>query len=86
MSNSLTTIGNSAFAYDTQLTTIELPQSVDHIGEKAFFNIGASRLVIPRGVHFIAKDAFGANAKMQVVWPDDMPRPQSNGNMIFFDW
>ena len=57
--NSVTSIGDDAFARCTGLTSIVIPNSVTSIGEDAFSNCtGLTSIVIPNSVTSIGEDAF----------------------------
>ena len=55
---SVTTIGRSAFGYDTNLTTITIPNSVTMIEECAFRVSGLTSIVIPNSVTYLGVGAF----------------------------
>lgn len=54
----VTAIGNYAFANNTSLETVELPQSVTRIGTGAFMNSGIVNINGMTGVNEIGADAF----------------------------
>ena len=58
--NSVTSIGNSAFASCTNLTSviIESASNLNSIGYHAFYNTGITSITIPRDVETIGEDAF----------------------------
>ena len=58
--NSVTTIGNSAFAGCSNLTTINIPNSVASIGNSAFANSGLSAINIPNSIITIGVYAFSS--------------------------
>ena len=52
-------ISNDAFAYCTNISSIELPDSISSIGEKAFYNCHSlSSIKISDGITSIGKEAF----------------------------
>ncbi len=57
--NTVTSIGEKAFAGCSMLQEINIPESVTEIGEKAFENcMSLSSIIIPESVKSIGKDAF----------------------------
>lgn len=57
--NSVTTIGNSAFAFCSGLTNIDIPNSVTSIGQSAFdYCTGLTSVTIPNSVVTIGDKAF----------------------------
>jgi uncharacterized protein (TIGR02145 family) len=58
--NSVTSIGNSAFA-DNQLTAVTIPNSVTAIGNNAFSNNQLTNITIPQSVVSIREGAFSGN-------------------------
>ena len=57
--NSVTTIGGSAFAGCSGLTSVTIPNSVDTIGYYAFSNTGLTSITIPENVKYVGGTAFG---------------------------
>ncbi len=57
--NSVTTIGGSAFAGCSGLTSVTIPNSVDTIGYYAFSNTGLTSITIPENVKYVGGIAFG---------------------------
>lgn len=57
--NSVTAIGNSAFAFCTSLTSLEIPNSVTSIGSYAFIECSSlASIEIPNGVTYIDEWVF----------------------------
>ena len=57
--STLTTIGNSAFAYCTKITGVNIPSSVTTIGSSAFYNCTSlEQVVIPEGITNIPWGTF----------------------------
>ena len=57
--NSVTTIGDDAFAYCSGLTSVTIPNSVTTIGESAFYYCsGLTSITIPNSVTTIGESAF----------------------------
>ena len=54
----VTTIGEKAFNWCTDLTSVTIPASVTSIGENAFSMSGLTRVAIPAHVSTIGKSAF----------------------------
>ncbi len=55
---SVTTIGESTFAYCDGLTSVTIPNSVTSIGKEAFSNCGLTSITIPNSVTTIGNRAF----------------------------
>ena len=60
-------IGNSAFYNHTELTKINFPSSVEHIGAYAFAGTAIKEIVIPSKVYSIATGAFIACENLEKV-------------------
>lgn len=54
----VTSIGEDAFYYCSELTSITIPNSVKTIGKGAFQNCGLTTITIPDGVTSIGREAF----------------------------
>lgn len=66
--NSVTSIGKSAFAYCSGLSTIIIPNSVTSIGNSAFYGCsGLSSITIPNSVTYIDEKAFYACSSLASV-------------------
>lgn len=55
---SVTTIGESAFAHCKNLESIEMPDSLKSLGKRAFYNCGLKSLSIPSGIDKIEDEVF----------------------------
>ena len=55
---SVTSIGNSAFAMCSNLSRLNIPNSVSYIGEGAFFSCGLKNIVMPSSLKKIEDDTF----------------------------
>jgi hypothetical protein len=60
--NSVTNIGDDAFADCTRLTSVTIPNSVTSIGEDAFAYVNLTSVMIPDSVTTIGADAFAGCA------------------------
>ena len=56
--NTVTRIGNYAFAFISTLTSIDIPNSVTNIGYDAFRNTGLKSLVLPNSLILLEEGAF----------------------------
>lgn len=65
--NTVTTIRSYAYYMHTQLTEIDIPQSVTTIGEYAFASTGLTNVTIPQRVTTIGKCAFMKCAALTTV-------------------
>ena len=64
----LEVIGVSSFA-DSGLTSVELPESVTNVGDRAFVECGELLSVtLPNGVIHLGADAFKDCSRLQTVW------------------
>ncbi|MGI6033383.1 MAG: leucine-rich repeat domain-containing protein [Coriobacteriales bacterium] len=63
----VTEIAPEAFAYATQLEEIELPDSIEVIGEKSFVGSGITRIRLPRSVRRIGRRAFSNCHRLERV-------------------
>ena len=69
--NSVTTIGNHAFARNN-LTSVVIPDSVTTIGDYAFYHNNLTSIVIPNSVTSIGGYAFSYNNLTSVVIPNSV--------------
>lgn len=69
-SNNITNIKESCF-FNTQLTTILIPQSITTIGNSAFYNSGLTSLYIPQNVSSIGYQICAANDKIESISIDE---------------
>ncbi|MDR2138213.1 MAG: leucine-rich repeat protein [Tannerella sp.] len=73
ISDSITTIGNRAFADCTEAVSVTIPASVKRIGTLAFYRSGIVSLVIPDSVTEIGPEAFAeCPALKDVTLPDTL--------------
>ena len=72
--NSVTSIGESAFVYCKNLTSITIPDSVTNIGAHAFYAChGLTSITIPNSVTNIGISAFGyCNSLTSITIPDSV--------------
>ena len=82
--DSVTSIGEQAFAYCTSLTSVTIPDSVTSIGGLAFYNCTSlTSLTIPDSVTSIGDGAFrGCSSLTSVTIPDSVT---SIGNWAFYE-
>ncbi len=68
MPNTVTVIGNQAFAYCESLITLELSDSLKEIDEKTFLGCAyLSKITVPAGVTAIGDDAFNGCTNLKSV-------------------
>ena len=72
MPDTLTEIGDSAFAYAAVLTSVELPDSVKTIGEKAFIDNYCLSTLDLGSVETIGELAFNGCGELTVTIPDTL--------------
>ena len=80
MSNSVTSIGDSAFSRNN-LTNITIPNSVTSIGNYAFYNNNLTNITIPNSVTSIGNYAFFRNNLTSVTIPNSVT---SIGDSAFY--
>ena len=82
--DSVTSIGERAFAYCNSLTSVIIPDSVTSIGNSAFYNCYyLTSVIIPDSVNSIGDYAFAyCDALTNVIIPDSV---NSIGNSAFYD-
>ena len=80
---SVTSIGNSAFAGCSGLTSITIPKGVTSIGHLAFYGCsGLTSITIPKGVTSIGWGAFGCSGLTSITLPDNVTSIESEA---FYD-
>lgn len=73
-------IGKQAFAYNLNLSRIEMPDSIEIIDKEAFVACeNLVKIVIPKNVRFIGKDAFDHGMKSIILQGRVPPRISSLG-------
>jgi len=78
--NTVTNIGNSAFAKTSGLTSITIPSSVTTIGDTAFAATGLKTLSLPNSITKIGSGAFTDNQDLEVVnLPDNYYAYEDDG-------
>jgi len=65
--NTVTTIGNSAFA-NTGITNFTIPSSVTTIGSHAFTNTGITNITIPAATTYISNSAFWGTPNLTYIF------------------
>jgi hypothetical protein len=85
ISNSVTNIGDEAFAVCTSLTNVTIPNSVTSIGIDAFRNcFRLTNVTIPNSVTNIGNDAFGAcNSLTSIMVDTNNPSYSSVAGVLF---
>ncbi len=79
--NSITRIGDAAFAGCVDLSNITLPPSLKHVGHSAFASSGITSLVIPSTVESFGNYAFGGCNSLRYI---DTKAYLPNLGIIFF--
>lgn len=67
VSDGITSIGNFAFCNLSEAEDVQLPDSVQRIGQSAFEGYGATRFVAPKSLKVIEKNAFVDTSLREVV-------------------
>lgn len=67
VSSGVTSIGNHAFGDLSEVTEVQLPDTVERIGQSAFEGYGATRFVAPKSLKVIEKNAFVDTSLREVV-------------------
>ena len=70
--NTVTSIGDAAFAGNNNLGSLVIPNSVTSIGDKAFDVCGLSSLTLGNRVAKIGRSAFGHNALITLTIPNSV--------------
>ncbi len=84
ISNSVTTIGESAFYGCTDLTSLTIPNSVIEIGDNAFFGCNnLTSLTIPNSVTEIGDNAFSGCSRLTSAYFADSAEAISIGDNAF---
>ena len=82
--NSVTGIGNSAFAFCTSLTSLEIPNSVTSIGSSAFYHCySLTSIEIPDSVTSIGDYAFYGCTGLTSVYIKSTTPPVLGGYYVF---
>ena len=76
--DSVTAIGEYAFANSYDLKKISIPDSVQSIGEGAFYHSGIESIVIPDGVQTIENATFFRSSLTSVTIPDSVTTIESD--------
>ena len=63
----VTSIGNCAFEGASNLTKINLPDSISYIGWRAFRSANLNTVIIPKNVKEISSDTFNGNINLRTV-------------------
>ncbi len=77
----ISSIGDTAFYYCTDLKSLEIGSNVERIGNMSFFFCkGLTNVTIPSNVKYIANNAFGQCSNLDVVidnWEDRVTAPSN---------
>ena len=65
--NSLEVIGERAFQYNYDLTSVDFPNSLKAIGNYAFYNCEISTVNLPNSIEAIGDYAFGSNYSLSTI-------------------
>ena len=76
--NTITHIGNVAFADCENLTAIDIPSSVTSIGDGAFSWTGLQAITIPTSVTDLGEQVFEACANLRTIFYESEPRSINN--------
>ena len=79
---SVTSIGNSAFRDNNNLTSVTIPNSVTSIGDYAFYDNNLTSVTIPDSVVSIGNNAFSYNNLSRVTIPNSVT---SIGEYAFYN-
>lgn len=69
---SVTSIGELAFRYCTELKDINLHDGITHIGERAFIYTGLTEITIPKGLTELSKQVFDSTPIKSIIIPDNI--------------
>lgn len=84
LSQSLKTIGNSAFYGCSNLKEIEIPNGIETIGKDAFGYCGLSSVVIPTSVKKIEDFVFEHNRSLMEVFFLGSEKPEIGDNVFYY--
>ena len=74
----ITTIGKGAFQWNSKLRNIQLPSTVTHIEDLAFYYAHLESIEIPADVVFIGQRAFSYNDTLRMVYAHPVVPPSTN--------
>jgi len=78
----ITAIGCCPFPGLNQMDELIIPNSVRHIGQRAFYGIGCSHIQLPEGLLSIGDSAFERSAILSIEIPSSVVKM---GNFVFKD-
>ena len=73
------------FGHCENLTSIELPASMQKLGENCFYNSGLTSIVIPKGVTEICNNAFRASDNLASITFEEGSQLTTIGSYVFDD-
>ena len=79
----VTGIADAAFHYCSSLRSVDLPSTIEYIGETAFYTAGFSQINIPGSVKTIGSQAFCSCRELSAVRFEDSVEPIELGNSVF---
>lgn len=65
----ITYVGDGLFSYARAVTELNLPESLEEIGDRAFSNFGIQTLKLPKNLKKIGDSAFSGCSLTEIIWP-----------------
>lgn len=73
----ITCIGESAFEKNQTIRRLKLPESLQHIGVRAFISTGIREIIFPKSLQTIAREAFSQTSLQCIVLPPEIKQIDS---------